>query len=152
MFVGPQCSGKTTIARLYGNAFDWKFIEVNGITKELSKNIIKDLQTSPKGIILFLDEFSMFSLVSLQAFRDYITQGKLKVLGATLSPVFGLAKPFNEAYTLDALDDNSLRIILERAEKVVEIPPDVDKQALITLANHDGQALFSILQNYKLRG
>src|SRR5437868_5316607 len=63
---GPPGCGKTSIARLYAQAFDMRFISISAIFSGVAdlKKIFKEAQDQPllhKGTVLFVDEIHRFN-------------------------------------------------------------------------------------------
>src|ERR1700722_4502260 len=77
---GPPGSGKTSIARLYAQAFDMRFISMSAIFSGVAdlKKIVKEAQEHPllhKGTVLFVDEIHRFNKAQQDAFLPYVENG-----------------------------------------------------------------------------
>ncbi len=155
---GPPGSGKTSIARLYANAFSMEFRGINAIFSGIAdlRKIVTEIKETPlfrRGFVLFVDEIHRFNKAQQDAFLPFIEDGTLVLVGATAeNPSFYL----NDALLsrvrvlqLKALSDTALEKILARAEA----PPLTEdgKQYLFQMSQGDGRYLLNLVENLKLR-
>lgn len=158
IFWGPPGCGKTTIARLYAQAFQAKFINMSAVFSGVAelKKIIKEAQDIPlfqRKTILFVDEIHRFNKAQQDAFLPFIENGLLTLVGATTeNPSFSLNNALLSrlrVLTLNPLDKESLFRLLEIYENKFK-PLPLDEKArdlLVELANGDGRYLFNLIEN-----
>lgn len=153
---GPPGSGKTSIARLYANAFPYRseFISpiFNGIA-DLKKLFSSDPDTNIEPIILFVDEIHRFNKAQQDAFLPLLENGKLILIGATVeNPSFylnGALLSRLRVLKLNFLTEDDLEKLLQRFENikgVLNLTPPARKM-LIHLAQGDGRYLFNLVEN-----
>jgi putative ATPase len=158
---GPPGCGKTSIARLYAQAFDMRFISISAIFSGVTdiKKIIKEAQDYPllhKGTVLFVDEIHRFNKAQQDAFLPFIENGTLILIGATAeNPSFYLNAALLSrlrVLPLYPLDAFALEQLLQRYEKRFgPLPLTLEaRQLLILWSQGDGRYLFNLIEN--LRG
>jgi len=154
---GPAGSGKTSIARLYAQAFNLRFQSLSAIFSGVAdlKKIIKETEESPlfNQLLLFVDEIHRFNKAQQDAFLPFLEKGTLILIGATVeNPSFYL----NDALLsrvrvlkLNPLDEPALEQLLQRYElcvKKLNLEADA-RHYLIQLAQGDGRYLYNLLEN-----
>jgi putative ATPase len=157
---GPPGSGKTSIARLYAQAFELRFISMSAIFSGVAdlKKIIKETQDQPlfhKGTMLFVDEIHRFNKAQQDAFLPFVENGTLILVGATAeNPSFYLNAALLSrlrVLPLYPLDAFSLEQLLQRYEKrfgSLSLTPDA-RQLMILWAQGDGRYLYNLIENLK---
>ncbi|PJD97032.1 MAG: AAA family ATPase [Parachlamydia sp.] len=154
---GPAGSGKTSIARLYAQAFNLRFQSLSAIFSGVAdlKKIIKEAEDSPlfNQLLLFVDEIHRFNKAQQDAFLPFLEKGTLILIGATVeNPSFYL----NDALLsrvrvlkLNPLDEAALEQLLQRYElRVKKLNlEDAARHYLIQLAQGDGRYLYNLLEN-----
>lgn len=157
---GPPGCGKTSIARLYAQAFDMRFVSMSAIFSGVAdlRKIIKEAQDQPllhKGVMLFVDEIHRFNKAQQDAFLPFIENGTLILIGATAeNPSFYLNAALLSrlrVLPLYPLDNFSLEQLLERYEKdfkALPLTPEA-RQLLILWAQGDGRYLFNLIENLR---
>lgn len=155
---GPPGCGKTTIARLYAQAFQAEFISFSAIfhgTGDLKK-IIEESQKSPllqTQKIIFVDEIHRFNKAQQDAFLPFIENGMIILVGATTeNPSFALNNALLSrlrVLTLNPLSESALEQILTRYEKRERLLPLTPRARLLflQLAQGDGRHLFNMIEN-----
>lgn len=156
---GPPGSGKTTIARLYGNAFTGsRFIPLSAVFSGVAdlRKIFKEVEDSPlfnRQTILFVDEIHRFNKAQQDAFLHSIEDGSIILIGATTeNPSFSLNNALLSrlrVLKLNALDEAALEQILRRFEEQAEalkITPEA-RSLLIHLAGGDARHLLNMVEN-----
>jgi putative ATPase len=157
LLCGPPGCGKTTIARLYANAFQLPFISLSGVlqsTAELKK-ILKEGEENPlfmRQIILFVDEIHRLNKAQQDIFLPFLEDGSLILVGATTeNPSFVLNNALLSrlrVLTLHSLSIESLEKILIRYESIVA-PLTLTAEARTFLLNQaagDGRHLLNLIE------
>lgn len=127
IFWGPPGSGKTTLARIIGNCFSVKFIEISAVLQGIPdiKKIILEVNKTNKACILFVDEIHRFNKSQQDAFLPHIEKGTIILFGATTeNPSFYLNQALLSRTTLiklNALSEEEIITIINNAQKKLEI-------------------------------
>lgn len=154
---GPPGCGKTTLAKLYARAFDGEFITFSAVmhgVSDLKKAIQKSRETPlfSRRLILFLDEIHRFNKAQQDALLPYVEDGTVTLIGATTeNPSFTLNNALLSRLhllTLNALDKEDLRILLDRYEEPLPLTPKA-QETLIHMAQGDARHLLNMLENLK---
>ncbi|WP_075882770.1 replication-associated recombination protein A [Candidatus Protochlamydia sp. W-9] len=157
---GPPGCGKTSIARLYAQAFNMQFISMSAIFSGVAdlKKTIKEAQNQPlfhKGTLLFVDEIHRFNKSQQDAFLPFVENGTIILIGATTeNPSFylnGALLSRLRVLPIYPLDGFSLEQLLERYEKQFA-PLHLTAEArhwLITCAQGDGRYLYNLIENLR---
>lgn len=155
---GPPGCGKTTIAKLYIQAFNMRTETLSAILSGVAdiRNLIKDAEETPllgKSILLFVDEIHRFNKAQQDAFLPFVESGKLILVGATIeNPSFYLNDSLLSrlrVLRLNPLTEAALEILLERYESLMgslNLTPEA-KIYLIHLSHGDGRYLYNLLEN-----
>lgn len=167
IFWGPPGTGKTTLARLYANAFGAKFEQLSAVFSGVAdiKKIVQEarnrleasqkdmLETGSPRTVLFVDEIHRFNKSQQDAFLPYIEDGTIILVGATTeNPSFSLNNALLsrvQVLTLEALDDAALEELIEKAEEFEGQKLPLEKEArekLIHYAGGDGRYLLSMAE------
>jgi putative ATPase len=155
---GPPGVGKTSIARLYAQAFSLNFVNLSAVNSGTSdiKKIIKESENNPLfcgTTLLFMDEIHRFNKSQQDAFLPYIENGTIILVGATTeNPSFYLNNALLSrlrVLTLKPLDDDALEALILRYEKSFgDLVLDVNgRQYLKEAAQGDGRYLFNMIEN-----
>lgn len=157
---GPPGSGKTSIARLYAQAFDMRFISMSAIFSGVAdlKKMVKEAQEHPllhKGTVLFVDEIHRFNKAQQDAFLPYVENGTIILIGATAeNPSFYLNAALLSrlrVLPLYPLDTFALDQLLNRYEKRfgnLPLTPEA-RQLIILWAQGDGRYLYNLIENLR---
>lgn len=157
---GPPGSGKTSLARLYAQAFDMRFISMSAVFSGVAdlKKIVKEAQEAPllnKGTMLFVDEIHRFNKAQQDAFLPFIENGTLILIGATAeNPSFYLNAALLSrlrVLPLYPLDSLALEQLLQRYEKRFgALPLTLEaRQLMIVWAQGDGRYLYNLIENLR---
>lgn len=155
---GPPGCGKTSIARLYAQAFEMRFISISAIFSGVTdlKKIIKEAQEHPllnKGTVLFVDEIHRFNKAQQDAFLPFVENGTITLIGATAeNPSFYLNAALLSrlrVLPLYPLDHFALEQLLKRYENRFGILPLTTeaRQLMLLWAQGDGRYLYNLIEN-----
>ncbi|MDP1880379.1 MAG: replication-associated recombination protein A [Parachlamydiaceae bacterium] len=157
---GPPGCGKTSIARLYAQAFEMRFISMSAIFSGVAdlKKIVKEAQENPlfnKGTMLFVDEIHRFNKAQQDAFLPYLENGTIILIGATAeNPSFylnGALLSRLRVLPLYPLDLSALNQLLERYEKKFGslLLTSEARELILLWSQGDGRYLFNLIENIR---
>ena len=149
---GPPGSGKTTLAGIISNAFDYEFYSISAVStgvKELREFIDKadiSFKRYKKPVILFIDEIHRFNKSQQDLLLHSIEEGSLILIGATTeNPSFEINSPILSrvlVFTLNPLSEDDLSKIIDRALNTDEVLKKkkifMDKEDINTLIQYSG--------------
>jgi putative ATPase len=160
---GPPGSGKTTLAQVIANVSSSYFVPMSAVTAGVAdlRRVIdearKRRKQSGQRTILFIDEIHRFNKGQQDAVLPYVENGEVTFIGATTeNPSFEVISALLSrcrVYTLNALPDDDVRTIVERALADVEngladlkvtLAPDA-LQTLVSMANGDARVALNAL-------
>jgi len=125
---GPPGTGKTTIANIIALETKSDFIKMSAVSsgkKQLMETIEKAKEEKQKGrkTILFIDEIHRWNKAQQDALLPYVENGTLILIGATTeNPSFEVNSALlsrTRVFVLERLQENDLKLIIERALKIV---------------------------------
>jgi putative ATPase len=155
---GPPGVGKTTLAKLAANAFDYEFVALSAVfsgVKDIRAAVEQAGQylTEGRHTILFVDEIHRFNKAQQDALLPYVESGLVTFIGATTeNPSFEVNSALlsrAQVYVLTSLKEEELRELLSRARE--RIFPDLtfDEVAVNTLIGYsdgDARRLLNLLE------
>ena len=156
---GPPGVGKTTIARLMADAFDAQFISISAVlggVKDI-RDAVEKAQAAlaglqPQRTIVFVDEVHRFNKSQQDAFLPHVESGLFTFIGATTeNPSFEVNSALLSraaVYVLQALGEDDLKQIVQRALEIGAIAPlePEAQQRLIAYADGDARRLLNTLE------
>jgi putative ATPase len=96
IFWGPSGVGKTTLAKLIANEFNYKFIQFSAVVNSSLdvKDVILDMYKKKmyhEKILIFIDEIHRFNSKQQDLFLPFLEEGYIVLIGATTeNPSFSL--------------------------------------------------------------
>lgn len=161
---GPPGSGKTTIARLLGEAVKAELVSLSAVdagVKDVREAVAKAAERRDQfgaRTLLFIDEIHRFSKTQQDALLPHVEAGTVTLIGATTeNPSFGVVAALLSrcrVVRLETLGDDELAGLVDRAvadrdrglgSLGITIAPDVRDQ-LVAAAGGDARRLYSILE------
>jgi len=164
LFWGPPGTGKTTLAHIIAKATGAHFVSFSAVLsgikeiKEVIAEAAKMKQLYNRRTILFVDEIHRFNKAQQDAFLPHVEKGNIILIGATTeNPSFEVISALlsrTMVYTLNPLNEEELKIIIDRAIKDKErglgnLNVELEDKALdymAQMANGDARIALSTLE------
>ncbi|MCB1112705.1 MAG: replication-associated recombination protein A [Chlamydiales bacterium] len=155
---GPPGCGKTTLARVYAQAFEGRLITLSAVASGVAdlKKVIAEAESQPllqRRTFLFIDEIHRYNKAQQDLLLPYLEKGTFILVGATTeNPSFSLNNALlsrTRVLTLNALSKETLDKLLVRYEEA-HGPLNLDSDArsyLTHLAQGDGRYLLNLIEN-----
>jgi putative ATPase len=161
---GPPGSGKTTLANVIARVSSSHFEPMSAVTAGVAdlRRVVEAARGRRKAAgertILFIDEIHRFNKGQQDAILPHVESGEVTFIGATTeNPSFEVISALLSrcrVFTLNALTDDEIRLIVERALQDarlglaslnVKIDEDALKQ-LVVMANGDARVALNALE------
>ncbi len=151
---GPPGTGKTTLAKLVGGAFDCRFVELSAVlsgVKEV-RAVVESAQDFKEPTLLFVDEIHRFNKAQQDAFLPHVESGRIALIGATTeNPSFYLTRALLSRcrlLVLSSLDSGALRKVLERAIVLLEVGvEDGAKRIICDRSQGDARRMLNLYES-----
>jgi putative ATPase len=157
---GPPGSGKTTLAWILGEMQNARLVPLSAVTAgvpEIRKAIEAAGRTRMRTL-LFIDEIHRLNKAQQDALLPHVEAGTVTLVGATTeNPSFSVIAPLLSrcrVITLDALDDDAIGSVLDRAlaDEILGLGAsrlllsDEAREALIRAAQGDARRALGMLE------
>ncbi len=164
IFWGPPGSGKTTLAEVIAHTTHARFVRLSAVSAGVAevRRVVDDaaklLRATKQRTILFLDEIHRFNKAQQDSVLPHVERGTIILIGATTeNPSFEVNAALLSrcrVFTLHALSDDDIRLIIERAltdaerglgERGLALAGDA-LDFIATFANGDARAALTALE------
>lgn len=155
---GPPGVGKTSIARLYAQAFSLRVIYLSAMSSKVSdiKTIIDEQAKNPllmSSVMLFMDEIHRFNKAQQDAFLPHVENGSIVLVGATTeNPSFylnGALVSRMRVVQLNPLTTTALEQLMAMYEarfRPLDLSLDA-REYLLMASCGDGRRLYNLIEN-----
>jgi putative ATPase len=151
---GPPGTGKTTLAKLVGGAFDCRFVELSAVLSGVKdvRAVVENAKNFEEPTLLFVDEIHRFNKAQQDAFLPHVESGRIALIGATTeNPSFYLTRALLSRcrlLVLSPLDDRALCGVLERAIVSLGAPvEDGAKRIICDRSQGDARRMLNLYES-----
>lgn len=157
IFWGPPGCGKTTLARLYAQAFGAEFVPLSAVLAGVAdiRTVVAQaqaLQGQGKRVVVFVDEIHRFNKAQQDSLLPHAESGLLVLVGATTeNPSFSLNNALLSRCTVlpvHALDDAAISRIIAHAEAETHplpLTPEA-RNTLVAMAHGDARYVLNLVE------
>ncbi|MBI1309165.1 MAG: AAA family ATPase [Proteobacteria bacterium] len=157
IFWGPPGCGKTTLARLYAQAFGAEFVQLSAVLAGVGdiREIVAEaegLRAAGKRVVVFVDEIHRFNKAQQDSLLPHVESGLLVLVGATTeNPSFALNNALLSRCTVLVVEglgkDDLARIVAQAEKEVGPLPLEEGARGrLLDLAHGDARALLNMVE------
>jgi len=146
---GPPGVGKTTLARLLAGVADAHFIVLSAVLAGVKdiRDAVEQAQLQRqrgRATVVFVDEVHRFNKAQQDAFLPHVESGLFVFVGATTeNPAFEVNSALlsrASVHLLEPLADDDLRLLLARAQALLQAPPLTAEASARLIGHADGDA------------
>ena len=152
---GPPGSGKTTLAKLIGRAYDCEFVELSAVLSGVKdvREVVDRAKKLDRSTLLFVDEIHRFNKGQQDAFLPHVEAGTIALVGATTeNPSFYLTSALlsrARVVVLKPLGHDALAKVCMRGERALGIELSEESRSLFEEASAgDGRRLLNLLEAF----
>mgnify|MGYP006283373959 CR=1 FL=1 len=150
---GPPGVGKTTLARIYAQAFDAELRQMSAVSagKADIREFIKLDRFFDQPKVLFLDEVHRFNKAQQDYLLPFVENGEITLIGATTeNPSFSVISPLLSrlrVFVLKPLTDEQMMEIINRCQDQAEINiTEGAKDWVVNFADGDARQALNIVE------
>jgi putative ATPase len=156
IFWGPPGVGKTTIAQIIAQMADRPFKQLSAVSSGVKdvREVLNHARRFP-GTVLFIDEIHRFNKSQQDSLLGAVEKGLVTLIGATTeNPSFEVNAALlsrSQVYTLEPLDAEEVRELLEHAIREDEVLKEIEIElketdAIYRISGGDARKCLSLLE------